>query len=128
MSAENGYEELIGMSIRHKTFGAGGISSVFVEERTLYFTAKFIYYPDLKKFRVDLLGGWGGYFTDIAQKISAKGMVFPPKPIVEARDTGYGSYEGYNDDSDESYRDLLDEADSDNWANYYNEETGWYEP
>ncbi len=128
----NDYNDLIGMTIRHKTFGVGVISSVFNKEDTRYFFAKFIYYPNLMEFRMDLLGGWGGFFTDISEKIREKGMNFPPKPIrnLQPKNGGYGN--SYDDDTnrdydDDSYGELLEEANSDNWDNYYTEETGWFE-
>lgn len=121
------YQDLIGMEVRHKQLGFGVISTVFVERQTLYFTLKLLHHLEIRKFRVDLLGGWGGFFFDISDKILAKGMPFPPRPIVNSRGVESCDHIGAADD-DASYRELLDEADSDNWAHYYSEETGWYEP
>lgn len=121
------YQNLIGMSVTHRTLGVGTISSVVTENDTHYFSIKFFHYPDLKKFRVDLLGGWGGFFRDVSKRIQERQMVFPPKPFVSpVHQDVYGSTD---------YQSLLadDDCPSDrepefgDWDSYRTEESGWYE-
>lgn len=63
---------LIGMRVHHNTYGIGQITSVReAESGTDYFDAMFS--DGLRKdLRVDLLSGWGGYFTDHSSEINRR--------------------------------------------------------
>jgi hypothetical protein len=62
---------LVGMEVRHRQLGVGLVTRTY-NDGAEYCDIIFFGTNDPKNFRVDLLGGWGGYFTDSSAEITKR--------------------------------------------------------
>ena len=68
---------LVGMTIQHVGRGRGHIARTYQLGGTAYFDAIFDDGKSASQFRVDLLGGWHGYFVDASNEIAHRRLEWP---------------------------------------------------